>query len=489
MSELHHLLSGFEDTAAAEASGRTLDDVAQHRVRTAITRKRRVRVAVTAAAAVAASVAIGSGAWAAFQYGADAPVATTTPSPTASATPTPSASASPSPEPVLTMPDFSGDVTVDDRLPSALPITPEAWNAAGPGWVLATYQEQVYLYEAANDEGHFEYGPQVAYLISPEGDRYEVSRLADDTQYYIVAWDPQASVAFAVSEDPDMTRRWVTLDLVTGEARDATDADVVAAKWTEDDFLAMWSEPSWWEPESFSNTPPRLPAGPGGTTPAVDIDSARTTALSLVADGETCDDIVTLESGDVAVACGSEVEYPGNDQTGPFFDHSVVFVSDLGRGAGVAVDITRTYPAEDNEYVDSWTEAGSAITPFANGVRVELSDVGFSPCPAGVAFATPSGVAPLAGVEALKAGRGAVTVNLFEDAGTSGSSLYTAVFGGCSGDLQPIALVRDDVATGDYSVLVPFPAAAVEWTTGSEILFQSHSLRSAYVVPDWKTGE
>jgi hypothetical protein len=351
--------------------------------------------------------------------------------------------------------------------------------------VLATYQEQMYLYDDATQEGHDEYGPQVAYLISPDGDRYQLNRLQDDVQYYIVAWDPQASVALALSEDADMMRRWVTLDLVTGEARDATDTDVAASHWTENDFLAMWGHASFMTPDDVATTLPRLPAGPAGTAPAVDIDSARATAQSLVADGETCEDIVTLESGDVAVACGSEYAYADWDLPGPFFVHSVVFVSDLGRGDGVVVDVSRTYPVQDNEYVDSRTEAVSAITPFANGVRVDLSEVGFDPCPVGVSYATPSGMTLLAGVEALKS-QYPDGLNVFEDAGTSGSSIYTGVTGGCSSDAAPTALVRDDIKTGEYTVLVPMPTQWPHYSTGAQTIA---SLRSAYVVPDWKLAE
>lgn len=487
MSELHDMLHGFESGAAAEARDRVLDEVSQRRVRATIARKRHLRVAVTSVAAVAASVAIGTGAWAAIQYGDDAPIATTTPSPTASATPTPSTSPTPSPEPVLTMPDFSGEVAVDTHLPSALPITPEAWNAAGPGWVLATYQEQMYVWDDATQRSIETYGPQVAYLISPEGDRYQLTQLPDNVQYYIAAWDPRASVALVVVRNPDVPSSpasWNVLDLTSGELRAVGAADVASASWTSSDMERMWGVGEW----DMSNAidVPNLPAGPANATPSADLDAARATAQSLVADGETCQGALALDNGASVIVCGTEDLNGAGPDSRSFSPRHYAFVDASGEASLVAVS--------DGQQTDPYAQVETEfpLTAFHGGVLATTSSVSIYACTHGLSYVSPTGVAPLAGVEALKATDDS-GLNVFHAAGTTGASTYSVVTGGCSGNSMPDALVRDNVATGDYSVLIPFPSWWLDALGSGELYagdqpWPTQSIISAYVVPDWKDG-
>jgi hypothetical protein len=378
------------------------------------------------------------------------------------------------------MPAFTGDVTVDPQLPTAEAITPEAWNAAGPGWVLATYREKVYHYDDATRSSNYTYGPQVAYLVSPDGTRYQLTSIGGDEPVYVVEWDSGSRVALSLAGGPtvDSGLHWVTLDLVTGDTRPLSDADVAGSGWrrpNQSDIQDVM--------ELFASGPPedipgfealRALAVPNALPTEAHLDAALATAQDLVPAGEVCKDPLPLATS-VAVACGPLLEEVAGEMVGGWYAHEVIFVSARGSGTGAVVDVRIP-----NEYGPVWPDPSFWDHPWQRiGDSVVAMAIGEGPyvCPAGRYVIRSSGIDPLPGVEALKEANSAI--NIFYDAGVVGSSVYTVVTGGCSGSSMPEALVRDDVANGTYTTLIPLPQAFAQEAIGDDIV---GSIESAYVV-------
>lgn len=106
-----------------------------------------------------------------------------------------------------------GQVTSDPLLPRAIPLTPEVLEGAGRGWVLATYSPTYF-------DPLADYSPtatvEVVYLISPQGERFQVLELESETPYEILLWTPGET--HAVVRDQSGTQSpWLTLELLTGE--------------------------------------------------------------------------------------------------------------------------------------------------------------------------------------------------------------------------------------------------------------------------------
>ena len=122
-----------------------------------------------------------------------------TPTKTAAATPSPSASA-----------HVIGTVTTDPNLPPAKPLESGLLASAGEGWSLVSYN-------AADVGDASKNGPVILYLVSPDGDVYEVANLGTDGGR-IVAWAP-GSPRVLILRGTDQGRYFRTvevLDLETG---------------------------------------------------------------------------------------------------------------------------------------------------------------------------------------------------------------------------------------------------------------------------------
>jgi len=123
-----------------------------------------------------------------------------TPTKTATATPSPTASA-----------HVIGTVTMDPNLPPAKPLESGLLASAGEGWNLVSYSS-----DNLNDA--HEIGPQILYLVSPDGDVYEARNLGTSGDFRLADWAPGSSRvllergAVQAGEEPTLE----VLDLETG---------------------------------------------------------------------------------------------------------------------------------------------------------------------------------------------------------------------------------------------------------------------------------
>jgi hypothetical protein len=500
MSDLAQLLAQFEREEFAASVDAQLPETRQHAVRRTVVRARRVRAAATLAVAAVAVVACGTGAWALTQVDRNDPAvphpspSATTSNPSQSPSPTPSPSATA--EPVLTMPAFTGDVTVDPQLPTAQAITPEAWNTAGPGWVLATYRENFTVWNDATQTTIDTFGPQVAYLISPDGVRYQLTPIPGDSSVRVVAWTPLTTTALAIKQPAPLggpaQNTWVVLDLVTGTTRPLTDADVTASAWNKADLASIsgttmqrFGGPYYDDPIDGSGPLDALPPGPTAAVQG-DLDAARATAQALVPAEEKCDNAMTTETM-VVVECTVIITETWDQGVGqsPYvtqgtYARHFVFVSDLGRGSGTVVSAVVAKRGTEDRGV------GSASLPLGDGAAVigdrvvvgaQDESQGPPPCDLGEYVASPRGLEALPGVEATREG-----LHYLAHVGTAGTSTYTVRMAYCGNPSdESLVLVRDNISDGTWTVLIP----SLPRPPGSnpEAMF-SESLLSAYVVPE-----
>lgn len=480
MSRLYAMLNDLERDAELTYANRTSGDLRGRRVRSAIRSKRRTRTVGIVAASTIAALGVTGTAWAVMTRDNVAPaIPTLTPSPTVSAPSAPSPTATPSPEVELTMPEFAGTVTVNEHLPSALPITPEVWNEAGPGWVLASYQESWVTWDEASWSEIPGVGLQAIYLIDPTGNRYELTTADPSVQLSIVSWSPLDAEALAIASTGDEAsdQEWVMVDLAKGARRPVTAEDVAESDWTQDVFSPVSNgdqadRRAIQGADALMNLPAPTNAGPALTTEAT--EAALATARALAPSDMMCTDTVALET-QVAVICGREpyVDYGG----GLWYPYVVVFVADAGMGQGTVIDLRYGDPddpltiqvsATSERYGDSLVEASGAGNPYS--------------CWDGMALVSETGTQALPGPQALHDAH--ESSNVFIPAGQAGDRLYTTVTGGCSGDAEPAALVVDNTRSGESHVLVPWPAS-IDTEPGLDGgVYVSKSLLSSYVVPE-----
>jgi hypothetical protein len=100
------------------------------------------------------------------------------------------------------------EVTMGDGIPDAVALTGEALGSVDTGWVLAIYDST--YYRGMNEPIP---GKRVLYLISPQGERFEVANLTEYGSPHLAAWDTDRQVAFIV-ENQYVT---FTVDLASGE--------------------------------------------------------------------------------------------------------------------------------------------------------------------------------------------------------------------------------------------------------------------------------
>jgi hypothetical protein len=100
------------------------------------------------------------------------------------------------------------DVTTGIGLPTASRLTPEVLESSDTGWVLAIFDSTFRSTTGAPGEGE-----RVMYLVSPQGERYEVANLTQYGAPALAAWDTERHVAFVV----DNRSVALTLDLASGE--------------------------------------------------------------------------------------------------------------------------------------------------------------------------------------------------------------------------------------------------------------------------------
>ncbi len=81
-----------------------------------------------------------------------------------------------------------GQVTVDPSLPDALPLPAGIWSRTAPGWVLATYAPHVAWWSNDTQSLDVTVTKHVVYLVSPEGQRYQVLELDPYRVIQIESW-------------------------------------------------------------------------------------------------------------------------------------------------------------------------------------------------------------------------------------------------------------------------------------------------------------
>jgi hypothetical protein len=100
----------------------------------------------------------------------------------------------------------------DASMPDALPLPDGVWERTGPGWVLASY-------EPSRDATGV-LGPQVIYLVSPDGSRYRVLDVARDAPIHLRSWSAGDTRAYidgcSTSSCPSGSQSTAVLDLTTG---------------------------------------------------------------------------------------------------------------------------------------------------------------------------------------------------------------------------------------------------------------------------------
>jgi hypothetical protein len=432
MSGLGELFDEAEGRAAVAAGGARLGGEELGAVHSRVRRAHARRSALRASLVAVAAVVVGAGvAWGVSAYRAVDPVATPSPSVTPSSSVTPSPSPSPS-DTGFAWPGFSGEVTVDPHLPDAGSITPEVWAGTGPGWVLVSYRE------AWGDAPTV--GPQVIYLVSPAGERYELVNVPGDT-VSVLAWEAGSATA-PVSVQPYGDAPYLgMLDLVTGEV---TSMDGYAPYLWSIAFLDADGAPIWHG------------------------NDATSAWVSMSADGQQSEYAwpeVTVSAPEVAY---NAFDFEGRDcgNNAPFDDESSIVtcwdnrytVGDSGIDAADAHRVVaRVWPLDgrvETLHESTYAEPG-AQQPSRAGDFVVASTgaTGLDGCPSSYSILAGGEAAPVPGWDpALHP-----NPTIFTPFGTAGNVLTWGVTSGCSGDVSPVVVVMSDLAGGTSAVLVPYP--------------------------------
>ena len=433
MSGLGDLLGEAEGRAAREAGGARLDGDRLDAVHTTVRRAHSRRAALRTGLVAVAAVVVGGGLVYGVAHLGGTTAAGVADSPASSATPSASPSLSTT---VPAMPAFAGTVTVDPHLPTAQAITPEVWASAGPGWALVSYREQ---WEGIDTTFGPISGPQVIYLVSPAGDRYELANVAGDT-VSVLAWRAGSTTA-AVSVQPhgDAPHAgW--LNLVSGAVApsDGYAPYVWALAFLDADGAPVWTG-----------------------------NDATSAYVSIAPDG-TQSEFTWPSTGNAAEVAVHQLAFPGIDcaEVAPYDAvSSIVVCWDNRYATGAPVDaadaqqaVVRVWPADNRLEVlhESTYATAGAQTPTRAGEHVVAStgNVGVGGCPTDYSVLSGGKAAPVPGWDASLH----PAANSFMAFGATDNVLTWGAASGCSGDETPIVVMSSDLDAGTYSVLVPFPS-------------------------------
>jgi hypothetical protein len=413
MNELGGLFDeaeGREARAAGDARLSGEEFAAVHgRVRRAHARRAALRTSLVAVAVVVLGAA---GLYGISRVGAVSAADSAAPLPSGSV------SASPSPSPSDTgvaWPGFAGTVTVDPHLPDAAAITPAVWASVGPGWALVSYRE------AWGDAPSV--GPQVIYLMSPAGDRYELVNVPGDT-VSVLAWEAGSATA-VVSVQPDGDPPYAaSMDLVTGAV---TETGGYAPYIWSIAFLDADGAPVW--------------TG----------NDATSAYVAIAADGTQSAYAIPAELG-AAEFAKAQLGYESCGVAAPFDDDTAIVQCRDAEGGGAVV---RSSESTGTVVDESGASGLSAVGPTRAGDNVIAETMeASSQCPSAYSIVQDGKVTPLAGM----------SDGLHPDPTVFmpfGAHLNTFTWGetsGCTGDQTPIVVVSSDLGGGDYAVLMPYPA-------------------------------
>lgn len=462
--------AGWEQVEA----GKEVDQVGRARLVGRARRTRAMRTGMVAAAAAVLVAAAGGGVVLLTRPEPAPPVdtQTTAPSPSSSASPSPTPAPTPTSAPTPTEtappnPGFAGTVTVDPHLPSAQAITPEVWAKAGSGWVLASYQESGY---DASGSTLVPAGPQMIYLVSPDGLRYQLTEVQGDVTAAVVAWRPGTTTALVHLVQPSgVDGGWARLDLRSGLSMPV---EVLAGTSQLGAVLDDGRAAVMYHGSGETYVTGAIDAdGVLGPVAPLDSPGALAAARTSYPDHD-CTVVGRYDPRTAVVSCvrGRDTVmngWPTSEPKAEDLDALLVTVGDDGRDTpttlahldGLQTDQARwdaVHVVAGVVVVDGWYGWG----PDAGPGRWVHQDGHFTNLP---------------GVAALSAGAQPQFPSV---AGWSGTSTYSRVSPGVQ-ESAPTALVRDDLATGRSTVLVPFPASNPD--EGPDRLWQS--LTGCYVVP------
>ena len=414
----------------ARLSGEPLGDV-HGRVRRAHARRAALRTGLAglAVVVVGAGVIYGLG-----LRGAPPISATTSPSPSASPSITPSTSPSPS-DTDAAWPGFTGGLTVDPHVPNALPISRGVWASAGPGWAVISYRE-AWTKDDVDDRG-----PQVVYLVSPEGQRYELVNVPGDT-VAVLAWEAGAtSVPVSVQPDGDPPHAGM-LNLVTGEVT-ATEGYA----------------PYLWSLAFLDSDGGPIYTGNEATSAYVRIASDGTQSEYSFPDVGNSGELAYNKLSFPGIDCGVPAPYDSQSELVLCWDNRY----SVGDDAGIAAKdahfvIARSWPSEQRLEVlfDSTYAAGTAQMPTRVGDFVVAGSgaIGRDGCPNQFSILADGEASPVPGWSTDLHPSGSD----FLEFGATGNTVVWGVTSGCSSPISPVVVVSSDLAESTGAVLMPYPA-------------------------------
>jgi len=422
MSGLGDLFGEAEIRAVNSAGGSRLAAESLDEVRGRVRRTHARRAAFRTGLVAVAVVVLGVGTLYGVNRLGPAPAADGGgPTGAASDTPSPSPSASPSPsETGFAWPGFVGSLTTDPHVPDASVITRDVWASTGPGWALVSYRE-TWVKDGADDRG-----PQVIYLVSPAGDRYELVNVPGDT-VSVLAWAAGSPTA-AVSVQPDGDAPYFAmLDLVTGELtkRDGYAPYIWSLAFLDADGAPVWT--------GNDGTSAYVSIASDGSQSAYEIPAvAGAVDFATSPDGGfDCAPAAPFDETTVLLSCTFEDSaMPSGVMSVDASAGEKVNLYGMGEGDGMALNPTR---------------AGSYVVART---APELAE-----CPSEYSVISADGAVPVPGSEAGSLGAISTPVPF----GAVGNQLVWALSNECYSTPQPMVVVRSDLAAGTYSVLMPYP--------------------------------
>jgi hypothetical protein len=419
MSGLGDLFGNAEARAVGAAADARLSGDAARDVHGRVRRAHARRAALRVGLAAVAVIVVGAGVVYGLSLRGTPPVAA---SPSGTASTSASASAAPSASPSdsgIAWPGFIGSLTTDPHLPDAQVITPEVWASAGPGWALVSYREE-WSRDGVDDKG-----PQVIYLVSPQGDRYELVNVPGDT-VSVLAWEPGSTLVPVSVTMPSGEQNYMALDLVTGGTYQA--GGYAPHIWSLA-FLDADGNPVW---RGNDATAAYISIAPDGVQSDYQIPASL--GAAELAEQEFGPTTCTVEAPFDAES--SLVRCAGSD----FPDLGPKYIARVSTSRG-SVDLL--YQTDGENGVGTPFRVASQVVAPVGGVDcvptlATLVDGGYSPIPGAAEQLHPYG-------------------SIAQAYGAAGSALIWGTTNGCSGEISPIVVVNSNLETDDFSVLIPYP--------------------------------
>jgi hypothetical protein len=428
MTDLGDLFDQAQDDAARAAGEARLEGDEFGEVRTRVRRAHSRRAVLRTFIVAGAAFAVGAVAVTGLKYVGTSRVGVSpTPSAPVSASPSPSAS-----DASAGFPAFTGVLTQDPHLPQASPITADVWAAATPGWALISYREAWMLPD------RWEAGPQVIYLVSPAGERYELSSVPGDT-LSVLAWDVGSTTA-AVSVQPEAEPPYEgLLNLVTGAVTrmDGYAPSMYSLAFLDDDGAPVWM-------------------GDDSTYSGVKVDANANESQFAFTSGAKAAEIAVNHLNFPGIDCGEVAPYDAESTIVSCWDNRFTTGGPI-EAADARLALVRAWPADDRVevlYESTYaTPRASKATRAGDFVLASTGGTGLDGCATDYSIIAGGKATPVPGWDATLH----PSADSFLAFGATGNSLVWGATTGCEGDATPVAVVRSDLDSGTYAVLMPLP--------------------------------